>query len=121
MQSETRGPIRVTHLENMHIIEFVERDIVSPHTIEEAQDKLMELAETVDPPKFVLSFRNVNHISSSMIGTLINVHRACENGRGQLRLCDLSKDILQVFKITKLHKLMHIDKSIKESTKKLGG
>jgi len=120
MQSETRGPIRVTRFDRLHVIEFAEKDIVAPHTIEAVQDELMGLAETIDPPRFVLSFRNVNHIASSMLGTLINVHRACENGRGQLRLCDLSKDLIQVFKITKLHKLMHIDKTLKDATKKMG-
>jgi len=120
MQSETRGPIRVTQLDRVCVVEFSEKDIVSPHTIEQAQDRLMELAETLEPPRVVLSFRGVSHISSSMIGTLINVHRACEAGRGELRLCDLSKDILQVFKITKLHKLMNIDKTLKDATKKLG-
>jgi anti-anti-sigma regulatory factor len=40
---------------------------------------------------------------------------------GQLRLCDINAQILQIFQITKLNKILRIEKDLPSAKASLGG
>ena len=59
-------------------------------------------------PKLLLSFENVEHLSSAALGTLITVNNKIRQKGGQLRLSNIDPQIYEVFVITKLNKLFQI-------------
>lgn len=72
-----------------------------------AQDIHAELAKTTED-RVILDFQRVQFMSSSMLGKLVQIHKKSKEFKVKLKLCSLDKDIYEVFKITKLHKLFDI-------------
>ena len=56
----------------------------------------------------LISFENVDHLSSAALGTLITINNKVKSQDGQLRLAAIDPQIYEVFVITKLNKLFQI-------------
>ena len=93
------------------IIQFKGSRIVNEEEIESLHQTLTQLAESSPGKMFVLDFKKVKFMSSSALGFLLKVHKAVTAGKGRLRLRNMSPQIYEVFKITKLNKVFTIDKS----------
>jgi len=89
-------------------IEFVDRNILEEANIQQIGDEISEIIEASSNPKILLSFENVEHLSSAALGTLITVNTKVKQKGGQLRLAQIDKQIYEVFVITKLNKLFQI-------------
>lgn len=89
-------------------VEFVDRNILDEASIQQIGDEITSLIDSTPSPKLLISFANVDHLSSAALGTLITVHNKVKQARGQLRLSNIDPQILEVFMITKLHKLFEI-------------
>ncbi|MFT5526642.1 MAG: anti-anti-sigma factor [Pirellulaceae bacterium] len=64
--------------------------------------------EAAADKKMILSFRNVKFMSSEMIRVVVKLHSRCKRDKLDLRLCNIAPDIMQVFQITNLTKLLTI-------------
>ena len=103
--------LRIKEQAGVHHVEFVDRSILDEANIKQIGDELAHLITNAAEPKFVLSFKNVDHLSSAALGTLITVHNKVKSAKGQLRLCAIDQQILEVFAITKLDTLFEIHDS----------
>lgn len=56
----------------------------------------------------LLSFENVDYLSSAVLTELLRINKAIQEVQGQLRLCGVSKVILEIFQITNLDKMFAI-------------
>lgn len=56
----------------------------------------------------LLNFENVDYLSSAVLTELLRINKAIQEARGQLRLCGVSKVILEIFQITNLDKMFSI-------------
>ena len=96
---------------------FKDRNILEESAIQQIGDELTSLIDAASDPKMLLNFLGVEHLSSAALGTLITVNNKVRKKGGQLRLCNIDKQIYEVFRITKLDKLFQIhddeDKAIK--------
>ena len=106
-------PNEHTHLSirnsgGVRLVQFSERKILDELAITEIGDELTQLVNSVDGIKLLLSFKNVEHLSSAALGVLITLNRKVAEKNGQLRLADISPQIFEVFKITRLNKLFTI-------------
>ncbi|MBX3434646.1 MAG: STAS domain-containing protein [Pirellulales bacterium] len=61
-----------------------------------------------DEDRVILDFSNVKFMASSALGKLVQLNKKCAEYRAKLKLTGISKDIYEVFKITKLHKVFDI-------------
>jgi len=75
-------------------------------------DELGRLVDGDVRPRIVISFRHVEHLSSSALGTLLNINNKVRAKEGQLRLCDIRPEIAQIFEITKLNRILKIEKDV---------
>jgi len=109
----------VVHQEgDVTVIEFLDRNILEESSIQQISDEMLELIAKHDHPKLLINFENVDHLSSAALGTLIRANTKVTQKKGQVRLCNISSQIYEVFVITKLYKLFEIDKSVEEATRK---
>ena len=108
--SEKTSSLIIQRLGDVRIIEFINTRMVDQVHIETTSRELMDLVEKAGVPKLVISFDNVTHVSSSMIGVLIKVNQQAKAKKGGVRLAALPKDIADVFKLMKLDKLMKVYK-----------
>ena len=100
--------LRVRKEKGITFVEFVDRNILDEANIQQIGEEIGSLIDAEPLPKLVISFANVDHLSSAALGTLITIHNRMKAKQGQLRLSDIDPQIYEVFVITKLNKLFEI-------------
>ena len=93
-------------------VEFTEKHIIDEVTIRQIGNELTRLVDGLQRPRVIVSFRGVEHLSSAALGTLLTVLNRVKARDGQLRLCDICPPILQIFEITKLNKVLRIERDV---------
>ena len=106
--SSTTSHIRVHDQDGVQRIEFVERNILDEANIQQIGEEIGRVVDSQDEPKVLISFTNVDHLSSAALGTLITINNKIRGRDGQLRLAEIDPQIYEVFVITKLNKLFQI-------------
>ncbi len=108
MASTGGSRLRVKQLKDVVQVEFIDRNILDEANIAQIQEEMTTIIEAQDAPKLLISFANVDHLSSAALGTLITVNNRIKLRKGQLRLAQIDPQISEVFKITKLDKIFQI-------------
>ena len=100
--------LRVSEEDGVTRIEFVDRNILDEANIQQIGEEITQIIDAQTQPKILISFDNVDHLSSAALGTLITINNKVRGKDGQLRLANIDKQIYEVFVITKLNKLFQI-------------
>lgn len=100
---ETKGEVVVIY--------FTDGKILDSQRIEQVGRELQEAVPQAIHKKLVLNFRGVSFMSSAMITKLVMLNKACKAQGVALKFCDLSTNVVEVFKITNLNKLFDIQKT----------
>lgn len=93
---------------DVSIVHFVDSKILDELSISAIGDELTTLVNERAPAKVLLSFKNVEHLSSAALGMLIKLNKEVSDGGGRLKLSDITPQIFEVFKITRLNKMFDI-------------
>ena len=112
---QTGSRLNVFTRDDVTVAEFNDRRILDEMNINEIGRRLKALAATIDPPKIVLDFANVAHMSSSALGMLISLRKQITERNGELRLAGIQPAILEVFAITRLDEIFAICPTRKEA------
>ncbi|MCW5776760.1 MAG: STAS domain-containing protein [Phycisphaeraceae bacterium] len=107
--------LRVRRTDGITQIEFVDRNILDEANIQSIGEEIASIIEAEDKPKLLISFANVDHLSSAALGTLITINNKVRGRDGELRLADIDPQIYEVFVITRLNKLFQIMDSSEEA------
>lgn len=111
--------LRVRKQEGVVHVEFVDRNILDEANIQQIGEEITSIIDSEPQPKLVISFSNVDHLSSAALGTLITIHNRMKAKGGQLRLANIDPQIYEVFVITKLNKLFDIHETSEQATASL--
>ncbi|MBN2376089.1 MAG: STAS domain-containing protein [Sedimentisphaerales bacterium] len=103
--------IEVRHEGKAKIVELLDEEILDEITISEIAESLFSVLEEGSANQMVLSFARVKHLSSMALGTLIRLNKRAEEHGGKLKLCEIRKNLYEIFEITKLNKLFDIYES----------
>lgn len=78
-----------------------------------------DVTKLIDQPglKVIISLANIEYIDSSGFGSLLSVLRACKNNDAQLKLCNISPEVMELVKLLQLHSVFDIRNSIDDSLK----
>lgn len=110
--------LRVQELANGIVsIEFLDRNILDEANIQKIGEEIGRIVDDQNPPRILINFENVDHLSSAALGTLITINNKVGAKSGQLRLAGIDPQIYEVFVITKLHKLFKIHETVDEAVK----
>src|SRR4026209_1220102 len=107
-QPARRRRLEVEDIGDIAVVNFVDKKILDEQNIQMIGDDLFRLVDELGRRKVLLNFGNVEFMSSAALGKLITLHRKLQAVQGKLVLCKIAKDILDVFKITKLDKILTI-------------
>jgi anti-sigma B factor antagonist len=100
--------IRVVDHDGIVRIGFIDRNILDEANIQRIGEEISQIIDSQVQPKVLISFDNVDHLSSAALGTLITINNKISNKDGQLRLAEIDPQIREIFTITKLDKLFKI-------------
>lgn len=107
--------IRVKRIDGIIQVEFVDRNILDEGNIQSIGDEVTSLIDADPSPRLVISFANVEHLSSAALGTLITINNKVRAKSGQLRLSNIDPQIYEVFTITRLNKLFQIHPTVADA------
>ncbi len=110
--SKTPSYLRISKHGTISQVDFTEKHILDEATIRNIGEELVRLVDSDVRPRIVISFRHVEHLSSSALGTLLNINTKVRAKEGQLRLCDIRPEIAQIFEITKLNRILKLEKDV---------
>lgn len=96
-------------------IEFIDRNILDEANIQLIAEEISQIIDQEQTPKLLISFADVDHLSSAALGALITVNKKIREHNGELRLAKIDPQIFEVFRITKLDQLFQIHDSIEEA------
>lgn len=111
--------ISVEYTDNATIVTFVDEKILEEMDIQALQASIMPVVEETERIKLILDFCNVRFFSSTVLGLLLRISKKVYERDGQLRLCNISPRIYEIFKITRLTKIFDICDDVKSATESL--
>lgn len=109
--------LRIKKVNEVTQVEFIDRNILDEANIQLIGEEISSIIDAGPRPKLLISFTNVDHLSSAALGTLITVNNKVRHATGQLRLSDIDPQIYEVFVITKLNKLFEIHETAADALK----
>ncbi len=115
------NPNRRIDIEDMNgviVATLLEKKILDEPNIESLGRELFALVDTEGRRKIVLDFHLVEYLSSAALGKLITMHKKVTTSGGRMALCNIQKDILDVFKITRLDKVLTLCTSLDDALSK---
>lgn len=116
LSTTTNGEILTVYFRHARVVEET--------VIQQMSAELLALIDKTTETNVLLDFGHVEFLSSSALGALIKLNKKCKESKIILKLCNIRSDILQVFKITRLDKLLAIypdADAAYEAFKKTGG
>jgi anti-anti-sigma factor len=100
IKHETKDDVRLIVIETVRLVDEA--------AIEQCKREIVEVLDKTEESNVLLHFGRVTFMSSAALGMLIRVHKKCKEYNVALKLCNISPDIRQVFKITSMDKIFEI-------------
>ena len=109
MQQGRRNPlIVVAMMDDVGVVTFTTTQVLDELNVQQLGEELLDLVEKRYIVKMVINFENIKFLSSAVLGKLISLNKRLAAEKGRLAFCCIQEDILQVFRITRLDKLIPI-------------
>ena len=96
----------LSQIENVTIVSFRSASIIDLPSVESIGRDLYTLVDDQAKRRIILDFSAVKFLSSQMLGVLIALQKKAKSIRGRVVLSGLRPELMKVFKITKLDKLV---------------
>lgn len=90
------------------VVGLTDSKILDSQRIEQIGKELNEAVPQAIHKKLVVNFRGVSFMSSAMITKLVMLNKVCKAQGVALKFCEVSPNVMEVFKITKLTKIFDI-------------
>jgi anti-anti-sigma factor len=100
VKSEVRDEIRIIFIDVQRLVDTA--------VIDQCSREIMQLLDKSEEKQVLLHFGLVTFMSSAALGMLVRLNKKCKEYKVSLKLCNISPDIFQVFKITGLDKVFSI-------------
>jgi len=108
MSQASRRHLSTETIDGVTVVSFIDTKIVTEENIQEVGDQLYQLVDVEGKKKLLLNFGNVQYLSSAALGKLINLKKKVGAVKGDLKLCCIHPDLLEVFRITRLDQVFNI-------------
>ena len=109
--------LRVKKIDSVTHVEFIDRSILDEANIQRIGEEISILIDADPKPRLLISFANVDHLSSSALSMLIAINTRIKPKQGELRLANIDPQLYEVFVITRLNKLFKILPTTEEALK----
>jgi len=96
-----------TNVDGVLVVEFNDSQIVDEKRIKQLGAELMDRANEAGG-KLLLNFQQVLILSSAMLTQLVLLHNKCKKEDIDLRICQVSEKIMEVFKLVRFNKLVKV-------------
>ena len=103
------------------VIEFQAPSLMNPQDLERVGSQLFRMVDEEKRIRVVLDFGKVKYLSSQAIGIILTLNKKLTGGAAGgegLVLCGVGPQLMQLLKITRLHRILTIKNSQQDATAK---
>lgn len=97
----------IDRVEGTTVVTLNDARILTEDLILDLEDQLSEVG-TPGPSRVVINFAEVRFMSTMMLAVLLKFARRITRGGGELRLCCITADLHEAFKVTKFDQIFRI-------------
>ncbi|MEO2030549.1 MAG: STAS domain-containing protein [Planctomycetaceae bacterium] len=108
----------IEEIGSVTVARFLDRKILDEANIELVGRELFALVDSDARTQVILDFSLVEYLSSAALGKLITMHKKVSTAGGKLLLCNIQKDILEVFQLTRLDQVLTLCKTLDDALAK---
>lgn len=99
------------------VVNFLTTQVLDEMNVHQLGEELNNLVDKEGKTKLVLNFTKVKYLSSAVLGKLISLNKKVNGLKGRIGLCGINPEIMKVFKITQLDKMIPIFESEEDAVK----
>lgn len=99
------------------VVNFLTTQVLDEMNVHQLGEELNNLVDKEGKTKLVLNFAKVKYLSSAVLGKLISLNKKVTGLKGRIGLCCINPEIMKVFKITQLDKMIPIFESEDDAVK----
>ena len=100
--------IMASQVGDVAVVNFLTSQVLDELNVQQLGQELNDLVDKHYMIKMVINFSKIKFLSSAVLGKLISLNKKINEQNGHLAFCHINSDIMQVFKITRLEKLIPI-------------
>jgi anti-sigma B factor antagonist len=90
------------------VADILDPQVFEPHVIRELFDELLSVVQSSSTNNLLIDLSLVQYVSSGVLNRLIDLKDHIAAAGGRLRLCGLSAEVAEIFKITQLNRQFDI-------------
>lgn len=98
----------ITVQNDVAVVTFRTSRILDQTNVQQLGDELDSLVSDHEFEKIVLNFQNIHYMSSAVMGKLVGLQKSIQSEGGELRLCNISPSIYEIFEIMRFDDLFEI-------------
>jgi anti-anti-sigma factor len=102
---------KITHEQSANILQFVLPSTIDTMEIDGLIEAVLNQLASKGDQGWVVDLSHTEYLGSSMLGLFVNMRERIRQAGGILVLCDMSPQLLQIFKTCCLERLFTIAKS----------
>ncbi len=111
--------IMANKIGDVTVVSFLTSQVLDEMNVQQLGDELNGLLSKEYATKLVINFAKIKFLSSAVLGKLISLNKKVTAEKGRMAFCGINPDIMQVFKITRLDKLIPIFDEEDDAVKKV--
>lgn len=109
--------IMASQIGDVGVVNFLTSQVLDELNVQQLGEELNNLVEKQGMTKLVINFSKIKFLSSAVLGKLISLNKKVTAEKGRMAFSNINDDIMQVFKITRLDKLIPIYEDEDEAVK----
>lgn len=99
--------LKVNTINDVNVISFQNTDRFNALIAEPVKQELLEFFNKPNA-KIIINLEGINFIDSSGFGVFLSAMKAANNNYGALKICNVSEEVMELFKLLQLHNVFEL-------------
>lgn len=110
---------QLTEQDGFKVAEFIDLKRFTLAVTEEVKTELKPILSQKGT-RLIFNFKNIEFIDSSGIGCIISLVKTAKSNQAEIKLCNLSNEVMEVMELLHLPMILDIEKDVESSIKSFG-
>jgi anti-sigma B factor antagonist len=108
--------LKIDQVSNIYVASFENDNRFNALNTEPVKGELNKIFDTPES-KLILNLEGINFIDSSGFGVFLSVMKTATINHGQFKICNIKKEVMDLFKLLQLHNVFDIYNNLDDCMK----
>jgi anti-sigma B factor antagonist len=108
--------LKTEKINNIDVVTFEGVKKLNALITEEVKEELTQFFEKPNT-KLILNLEGINYVDSSGFGVFLSIMKTANNNYGFFKLCNISPEVMELFKLLQLHNIFEIYEDLDDCVK----